>query len=161
VNFSPYCLHINAKKKFGIQGIVTGALFSTYQRNRIEKICDKLGMKIFNPLWHMDQEQEMRNMINEGFKFILTKIAADGLDESWLGRIITNDDVDTLVQLNKKNGINISFEGGEAESFLVDGPTFTTEILINSTKKVMENEYTGRLVISGAQLKKGQKFKYK
>jgi len=71
-------------KKYGIQGVVTGAIFSNYQRERVEKVCDKLGLKVFSPLWHMNQEHEMRCIVDAGFEFIISSIAADGLDKSWL-----------------------------------------------------------------------------
>jgi len=93
-----------AKKKHKIEGVVTGALYSTYQRDRIEKICDKLGLKMFSPLWHFGQEREMRQLVREGFKFLMSSIAAEGLNKNWLGRIITNKDVDKLSELNKKIG---------------------------------------------------------
>lgn len=134
---------VEAKKQYKIEGVVTGALYSTYQRNRIEKICDELGLKIFSPLWHVNQETEMREMINEGFVFIITKIAADGLSKSWLGRQVTQKDVDDLVALNKKNGINIAFEGGEAETLMLDGPIFKKKLEIRKAENRMENSYTG------------------
>lgn len=142
-----------AKNKFGIEGITTGALCSQYQKERIEKICDELKLECFSPLWHMDQETELRKIIDAGFKFILTRVAADGLDESWLGREITPDDVDKLVELNKKIGMNISFEGGEAESLVIDGPIFSKKIEIIETEKIMENEHTGNLIIKKAELR--------
>ncbi|MFW6231151.1 MAG: diphthine--ammonia ligase, partial [Nanoarchaeota archaeon] len=73
-----------ARDEHGIQGIVTGALYSNYQRERIEKICDELEMKIFSPLWHIDQEKEMRQLIDEGFSIIFSSVAAEGLDKGWL-----------------------------------------------------------------------------
>ncbi|MEA2037220.1 MAG: diphthine--ammonia ligase [Nanoarchaeota archaeon] len=132
-----------AKDKYAIQGVVTGAIFSNYQRSRVEKICDELGLKIFSPLWHIDQEKEMREIIQNGFKFIISKVAAYGLDESWLGRIITEKDVDNIVKINKKMGMNVAFEGGEAETLMVDGPMFEKKIKIKKAKVIMENENTG------------------
>ena len=67
-----------AKKKYRIEGVVTGALYSNYQRERIEKVCDSLGLKIFSPLWHVSQEEEMREIIRAGFKIMLSSIAAYG-----------------------------------------------------------------------------------
>ncbi len=49
---------------------------------------------------------------------------AYGLDESWLGRKIDDKAIDELVEINKKVGINLAFEGGEAETLAVDGPIF-------------------------------------
>jgi len=141
-----------AIKKFGIQGIVTGALFSTYQRDRIEKICDKLGLKIFNPLWHMDQEKEITHIVNNGFEVILSSISALGLNKSWLGKIITNQEIDKLKVLNKKYKLNVSFEGGEAESLVLDAPFFKKKIVIEKSKIIEENQNTAKLLIEKVNL---------
>ncbi len=132
-----------AKTEFAIEGVVTGALKSEYQASRIQKICDELELECINPLWNMDQEEEMREVIKLGFKFIITKVAAYGLDKSWLGRIITNEDVDKLMEINKKIGINVAFEGGEAETLMIDGPIFKSKLEIKKANIVMENEFTG------------------
>ena len=145
-----------AKKDYKIEGVVSGAIFSNYQRERIDKICDSLGLKNFCPLWHMDQELEFRTVLKNNFKVIVTSIAADGLDRSWLGKVLTNKDIDKLVLINKKIGINIAFEGGEAETLVLDCPLFRSEISIKESKIIMENEYTGMYKIEKAELKKKQ-----
>lgn len=141
-----------AKEKYQIEGIVTGALKSEYQATRIQKICDNLELKCINPLWQMDQEQEMRDIIKDGFKFMVIRIAALGLDKSWLGKIITNDDIDKLIALNKKYHINIAFEGGEAESLMIDGPIFKKKLVVKNSEVIMENEFTGVYQIKDVKL---------
>lgn len=123
-----------AIKRYNIDGIVTGALYSVYQRERIEKIAEELGIKVFSPLWHIDQEKELRQIIDSKFEIILTQVAAEGLDSSWLGRKLTHSDVDKLVTLNKKLGINIAGEGGEFESLVIDAPMFAKKLNVNQTK---------------------------
>ncbi len=139
-----------AKKEHKLDGIVTGAMFSVYQRERIEKICDSLGLKIFSPLWHKDQAQEMRELILLGFNFILIKIAAQGLDASWLGRRITSEDVERLVELNEKMGFNCAGEGGEFESLVLDGPMHKKQLTLDQVKVVKESEYCAQLTIQRA-----------
>lgn len=141
-----------AKKKYSIQGIVTGAFASAYQKDRIQKICDKLNLNCINPLWGQEPEKMMRQMIASGFKFMLSSIAALGLDESWLGTVLTDKDIDKLVELNKKYGVHIAFEGGEAESLVVDSPIFKQKIKIIKAEKNMENENTGVYKILKAEL---------
>jgi len=141
-----------AVEKYGIQGVCSGAIFSNYQRERIEKICDKLGLKIFSPLWHMNQELEMRNLLDEGFEIIFSSIAAEGLDKSFLGRVITEKDVDKLVSISKKVGMNVAGEGGEFESLVLDCPVFRKKIEIVDSEIVMENEITGRFVVKKSKL---------
>ena len=142
-----------AKEQYHIEGIVTGALYSEYQSDRIQKIADKLGLKTFSPLWHKNQEQELRELIQNGFEFILTAVAADGLDKSWLGKIITEKDIDKLAELNNKNGMNIAGEGGETESLVLNAPFFKKRIVIEQSKIEMESSCVGRLVIEKANIK--------
>jgi asparagine synthase (glutamine-hydrolysing) len=149
-----------AKEKYGIQGVTTGALFSDYQRERVEKICKKLKLKCFSPLWHKNQETELREIIDSGFEIILSAVAAEGLDKSWLGRKITHKDVDKLVAINKKIGINVAFEGGEAESLVLDAPMFKKKIKIEDSSIVMERENTGLFVVKKAKIaEKGYKMR--
>ncbi len=141
-----------AMERYGIEGVVTGALFSDYQRQRIEKIADSLGLKIFSPLWHMDQELEFRTVLAEGFSVMLSSIAADGLDRTWLGREITGSDIDKLAKLNEKIGMNIAGEGGEFESLVTDGPIFAKRIRIIDAEIVEESKNSARFVVKKAVL---------
>jgi len=141
-----------AKEKYHLDGIVTGALFSTYQRNRIETICDSLGLKAFSPLWHKDQEEEMREILNINFKIIFSAIACDGLDKSWLGRIIDIKEVEDLVKMHKTIGVNVAGEGGEFESLVLDCPLFLKKIQIVDSEVQMENEFTGKFIVHKAVL---------
>lgn len=144
---------LKAKEDYKLDGIVTGAIFSNYQRDRIERICDELGLKMFSPLWHKPQEMHMQEVINHGFEAIITAIAADGLDESWLGRTIDQKMVGELTKLNSENGINVAFEGGEAETVVLNCPLFKKKINLVRTKKVMDSSHSGRLIIEKATLK--------
>lgn len=141
-----------AIEQYKIEGITTGALFSNYQRERIEKICDELGIKCFSPLWHMDQEKEMDLLLKKNFKFILVKIAADGLDASWLGKEITQEEITKLKSLNKKNGLNIAGEGGEYESLVLDAPFFNKSIKLLKTSITSETTTEATLNVEEATL---------
>ncbi len=141
-----------AKEKYGIEGVVTGALFSNYQRDRIEKICDELGLKNFSPLWHIPQEQELREVIREGFKVTISSIAAYGLDKSWINRILTEEDVVKLEALNKKYQINVAGEGGEYESLVLDGPMFKKRLELVDWEVYSESEEVARLIVKKAIL---------
>lgn len=119
-----------AIKKYNIDGVVCGALYSNYQKERLEKICKELNIKLYSPLWHMNPEKELREILKAGFKFNIVKVACDGLDNSWL-KEITEKDIDKLIELSKKYRFNPAGEGGEYESFVTDGPIFKRKILLN------------------------------
>ncbi|WP_406669902.1 diphthine--ammonia ligase [Methanolobus sp. ZRKC4] len=143
---------LRARDEFGIEGVVTGALYSNYQRERIERICDEIGLKVFSPLWHIDQEKEMRQLLSIGFEFIFSSIAAYGLNKSWVGRRIEEKDIEKLVKLNEKIGLNVAGEGGEFESFVLDGPMYHKRIEIREMEVIELDEYTANVVITNAVL---------
>ncbi|MDP3990129.1 MAG: diphthine--ammonia ligase [archaeon] len=141
-----------AKDKFNISGVVTGAVYSTYQRDRIEKVCDSLGLKIFSPLWHKEQIKEMKELLQHKFEIILSSIAADGLDESWLNRLITEKEIEELQILQQKTGFQINGEGGEYESLVLDCPLFMKKIVLEEIHPAMDGKYCGRIIIKKASL---------
>ncbi len=122
-------------KSLGIEAVYTGALYSVYQKSRIERLGSEVGLKIISPYWHVDELEYMRKIVSLGFKVIICGVAAWGLDESWLGRVIDDKTIDELLELNEKYGINIAFEGGEAETLAIDGPIFKRKIKILKYKK--------------------------
>jgi diphthine-ammonia ligase len=141
-----------AKKQCNIQGVVTGALYSNYQRKRIERVCDRLGLKVFSPLWHINQETLMRELIEKGFEFVFSSVAAEGLDRSWLCRPITHKDVDALRTLHDRIGINIAGEGGEFETLVLDCPLFKKRISIVKGDIVEQAANTAQFLVEKACL---------
>ena len=86
-------------KDRGVEAIYTGALYSVYQKSRIEKLGEEVGLKIISPFWHVDELEYMRKIVSLGFKIIISGVAAWGLDESWLGREIDEECIGELVIL--------------------------------------------------------------
>ncbi|MFH1839844.1 MAG: diphthine--ammonia ligase [Nanoarchaeota archaeon] len=125
-----------AKEKFGIEGIVTGAILSVYQSSRIKKICDDLGLECFNPLWQKEEEEYWGELFENNFEIIVVGVACDGLTEKWLGRKIDEEAFFELKKLKEKFKFHLGFEGGEAETFVVDCPLFKKKIkIIKAVKK--------------------------
>jgi len=125
---------VEAKEKFGIEGVVTGAVESVYQSSRIKKICDKLGLKCLNPLWKRDQRELLEEMVGSGIKAIIVGVFAPPLDEKWLGREIDGETVDELVDLQQKFKISPTGEGGEIETAVLDAPFFRKRIEVVSSE---------------------------
>ena len=141
-----------AKKEYKIRGIVTGALFSTYQKERVEKICKQLKIKCYSPLWHKGQEELLKELLVNNFEVIITSIAAEGLDAGWLNKQIDNGIINKLVNINKKIGINLAGEGGEYESLVLNCPLFHKKLKIIDSEIIEENKNTAKLKIKKAEL---------
>lgn len=140
-----------AKKEHQIEGIATGGLASRYQKDRFEAVCREAGLKPLSPLWQEDPETYMKSIVTSDFTVMLVGVAAEGLSKDWLGRIVDEDMIKELKELNRQLGIHIAFEGGEAETFVLDCPLFTRRIQILGTEKHWHGDH-GRLEIKDARL---------
>jgi diphthine-ammonia ligase len=119
-----------AIEQFQIEGIVTGAVESVYQAERIQQICHRLDIWCFNPLWKKNQQTLLEELLEKHFKVIISGIFAYPLDENWLGKEITPDIIKKLVALQGEYGISPSGEGGEIETTVLDAPMFKRKIEI-------------------------------
>lgn len=122
-------------EKLPVGGVVSGAVASDYQREKIDFICAELGFLHLAPLWHKNQES-LLNEISENFHAIITSVSADGFDETWLGRKIDAACISDLKSLNKKFNINLSGEGGEYDTFVLRSPLFRKGIKIMKAEKI-------------------------
>ena len=117
-----------AARKFQIEGIVTGAVESAYQAERVQRICNRLGLWCFNPLWKHDQKALLEELLKKQFKVIISGVFAYPLDEKWLGKQIDTQLIDRLADLQQKYGLSPSGEGGEIETTVLDAPLFKKKI---------------------------------
>ncbi len=123
----------------GISGVVVGALASRYQRDRVAAVCRRLGLSMEAPLWGQDPARLWREVLEKGFEIMIVGVACDGLGREWLGRIIDSKSLGELKKLSKKYRFHLGFEGGEAETFVIDGPFFIKKLVV----KKAEREWQG------------------
>jgi ABC transporter with metal-binding/Fe-S-binding domain ATP-binding protein len=134
----------------GIDGIVSGALASEYQRRRLDQICDDIGIKSFAPLWHKSPRELVGEMVDEGFEIMIVGCAAEGLDERWLGRVLDRDALKELDRLHDKYGIHVAGEGGEYESMVLSGPHMKKRICVDYEKEW--RIHSGKIIVKKAWL---------
>ena len=140
-----------AVKDFQIEGVVTGAVESVYQSERIRRVCNRLGIACVNPLWKKNQEALLEEILARGFRVIISGVFAYPLDESWLGKEIDEELIERLVQLGKEFGLSVSGEGGEIETTVLDAPLFNKKIEVLDYA-VEERGNSGIFIIKRARL---------
>lgn len=140
-----------ARDELGIRGVVHGGILSEFQRTLFGDACDRAGLEAVAPIWGVDQTAYMRCLLRERFAFIITSVTAGGLDGSWLGRQVTAGGLEELERLSARHSFNVSFEGGEAETFVVDCPLFSRPVSVKRAKKTWDG-YRGRFEIIEAVL---------
>jgi len=112
-----------ALKGLGIDGVVSGAIESEYQKERVERICWELGLRSFAPLWRKNQET-IAHEEAQALEAIIVSVSAEGLGREWLGRHYDPACVSDLIKLNRRFGISICGEGGEFETLVLNAPFF-------------------------------------
>lgn len=140
-----------AKQEFGLEGIVTGAVASRYQEERIGKICRELKLECINPLWKRDQVELLQELVKSGFKVIISGVFAYPLGKDWLGREMDTKMIADLAKLQEKYKINPSGEGGEIETTVLDCPIFRKRLKILEAEKEWEGD-SGVFRIKRAEL---------
>ncbi|KYH42551.1 MAG: hypothetical protein AYL31_001030 [Candidatus Bathyarchaeota archaeon B26-1] len=140
-----------ALESLDVEGVVSGAVASEYQKNRIEHVCRSLGLRSITPLWHEDPVKIMEELISLNFQVLVVGVYAYGLDRSWLGRRIDREAIRELVELSGKLGISVVGEGGEYETLVLDAPYFRKKIEIVDSKVVWDGQ-SGYLEVEKAEL---------
>jgi ABC transporter with metal-binding/Fe-S-binding domain ATP-binding protein len=134
-----------------IDGLISGAIASNYQKARIDKVCKDLGLVHFAPLWGKPREELLKEMIDIKMDVLISSVAALGFSKEWLGRTLNNELIEKLLILNEKFGVDPCGEGGEYESLVLDAPWFLSRIKINKSKKVWDGS-AGKYIVIAAEL---------
>lgn len=142
---------LKAKEEFGIKGVVTGAIKSAYQAQRVQKVCLELDLECYNPLWQIDEEEFIESLIHSGFEIQIIGIFSYPFSKEWLSRKVDRNMLKELKELNNKYHLSVAFEGGEAETFITNGPNFKKKIILQGTP-IMDSENSGVYQISACEV---------
>ncbi len=125
---------LEIKKKYNIKYVCSGAIQSNYQKKKIIELCDSINLNSITPLWNKNLNNLLYEMVcNMDIRIV--SVAADGFDESWLGKKLNLEAIDELKYMSNKYGINIIGEGGEFETIVLDATCYKYKIKIMESKK--------------------------
>jgi diphthine-ammonia ligase len=141
-----------AKADFGLEGIVTGAVKSVYQSTRVQRICNRLGLWCFDPLWLKDEIELLNEVVEGGYDVIVSGVFAFPLDREFLGRKLDFDMIWKLERLKQEYGLSPAGEGGELETTVIDAPFFKRRLEIVDYD-VSYRDYSGVFRIKQVRLK--------
>ncbi|HEV2429784.1 MAG TPA: diphthine--ammonia ligase [Thermoplasmata archaeon] len=136
----------------GTGPIVTGAIASSYQWGRLQRLSFELGRPLFAPLWGKDPGRVVRAEIASGLDIRLVQVAAEGLGEELLGRRL---DLTLLEQIEAAGRptrwVHAAGEGGEYETLVVDAPFFRSRLVLEETE-LERRGLAARLVVRRCRL---------
>ncbi|KAG5502758.1 hypothetical protein JKF63_04525 [Porcisia hertigi] len=139
---SLYALIKSVKEEFpDVQGLTSGAILSNYQRNRVEFICDRLGLESLAYLW-MRQPGEILDMAHAlNVQAILVKTASIGLMPRRLIGKTLEEARPTLEMMSELYQSHLAGEGGEYETIVLNCPLFRSQRLtVTSLEVVLQDD---------------------
>ena len=123
---------VRVKSIYGIEGIVHGGISSNYQKQAFEQVCVHQRISAIAPLWNSEPERYITKLVKRGFHIIIAGVSTMGLDKNWLGTELDKESIAKLVSISKKCGFNLTFEGGEAETLVIDCPLYLKQLQIKA-----------------------------
>lgn len=114
------------------QAVSSGAILSRYQKNRVDKVCMRLGIESLAPLWDSrDQRTLLLTMINSGMDARVVKVASPMLGRECVGMKLHEilEYMDKAMECaDKYTEMNYCGEGGEYETIVFDCKHFKRRI---------------------------------
>ncbi|MHB8633563.1 MAG: diphthine--ammonia ligase [Thermoplasmatota archaeon] len=114
-------------RAFAVDGIVSGAIESDYQRTRIEAIAHRLALKSFAPLWHKDAWAYLTPMLGWDIRF--ARVAADGVPNAWAGERLDARHLAALMGHPARP--HPAGEGGEYETLVLAAPCYRRRLVVD------------------------------
>ncbi|MFA5945214.1 MAG: diphthine--ammonia ligase [Candidatus Thermoplasmatota archaeon] len=117
-----------AKRELGLDGLVSGALASEYQRTRIDLVGHRAGLKSFAPLWHKQPRGYVDGLVAAGWDIRFSRTAADGVPSSWAGQRL--DGAKVAAMAGHRSRPHVAGEGGEYETLVLDAPCYGRRLIV-------------------------------
>lgn len=131
---------IEQLKNFKAQGIDMGVYGDIDLQDHVawvEKVSAAADIDVLHPLWQEPRKALLKELIEEGFKSIITVVDTKRLDERFLGREFTHE----LIAELEAAGVDACGEEGEFHTIIVDGPIFVEAIPVQFGKKIKHGDY--------------------
>ncbi|HEV8387778.1 MAG TPA: diphthine--ammonia ligase [Nitrososphaera sp.] len=122
---------VRAKALYSINSVLNGGISSRFQKQVFDKVCLDNKLTPVAPMWGADPVAYMHELVDRGFQIMIVAVSAMGLGKEWLGAILDRHSLETLYALSKKYGFNVNFEGGEAETLVIDCPLYHKRLQVN------------------------------
>jgi len=131
------------KRDLGIEAGIFGNIWIEEHRQWAERICTDLDITLILPLWGLNEQDLLRELVDSGFKAVV--VAAEPQLTDYLGHAVDGPFIDSVTRM----GIDPCGENGEYHTFVTDGPIFRKRIEIFESRKIIKEDH-GLLEITKA-----------
>jgi len=131
--------HVNAV-------VLGGTGLQETQLRSIQDVLRPLGIEVFAAHAGEEHDEVIQRMLDKGYEIMITQVASDGLMH-WLGKTLNKKNFEDLKVDSVAFKFHIGFEGGYADTLVLDGPIFDKKLQVDKFDKVIEDEYCGHVKI--------------
>ena len=85
-----------------------------------EERCRNVGLEAVYPLWHHDRQENVREVLELGYRCLIKTLDRRVLPRHLLGRVMDRAMVEEMTAC----GVDVCGENGEFHTIAVDGPVF-------------------------------------
>jgi uncharacterized protein (TIGR00290 family) len=121
----------------GIGTGVFGDIDLEEHRQWVHKVCAATDVEPIHPLWGKGRRSLLDDLLRAGFRATIVAVKERVLDESYLGRELTEKTVEDL----HGEGIDVSGEAGEYHTVVTDGPIFANPIILTHGRHYSRDSY--------------------
>ena len=131
-----------------VEALVLGGV--GLQETQLKSLAEAMkphNITVFAAHQKQDHLAVMQDLVNRGYRILISQVAADGL-LPWLGKEITKENIEQLNADAKKFGFHVGFEGGHADTLVLDAPFYPASFTPQNVEIVAEDAYCGHVVIN-------------
>jgi diphthine-ammonia ligase len=129
---------ISALKEFKKSDInlgIFGDIDLEEHREWVRRVCSKVDMLAYQPLWGKPHRQVLEEFIANKFKAVIIAVNDKFLDKGYLGREVNSD----LLKEFGEIGIDPAGENGEYHTVVTGGPIFSKDIDYRMGEQIESN----------------------
>lgn len=120
---SEFVRQLQALATQGVQAGVFGDLDLQIHWDWEQGVCEQAGLVALEPLWHTPHEMLVEEFLQAGFDALIVTVQLDKVPQSFLGRRYSEAVADL-----REWGVDVSGEGGEFHTCVIEGPIFSAPI---------------------------------
>ena len=120
----------------GVTHVIFGDILFDEHFRWAERMCSGAGLTAVEPLFGSSTTTLFEEWTASGADALIVTARAEFLDQSWLGRPLRRDMLDTFTRL----GVDPCGERGEYHTVVTNSPLFSRPLLVQTGEQVMRSD---------------------
>jgi uncharacterized protein (TIGR00290 family) len=133
VDFQKEGAFVEALKNLEVDALVAGDINVEAHVSGLQDVCNKVGLKLLEPLYKRDTLELFDEIFGLGFKALITGVNLKYLGEEWLGFVISTETGAGF--LSEIGNVDPLGENGEFHTLVIECPLYTKPFRVKSIRK--------------------------